>query len=284
MLSAIQNGVLHCTTETMRNNSSSLRRALTILEVVTAVAGRDKGANLAELADGAETSKSTVLRLIAPLIEQRLVRQDADGTYRVGIGALGLAGACLADLDIRSAAQSTLREIADATGQAAHLLVYSGGRVTYVDKVVGTSPIQMASRIGDTGTAYSTASGKAMLAHLGDAEFERVVALGLTPRTPSTITDPASLRSHLATVRDQGCAYDEIENEQGIRCIAAPVFNHTGACVCAVSVSGPAEVIAAHRDEYTHCIVTGAQHISRELGHDLDSPTPHEPLQRRNSR
>src|ERR1700754_3419638 len=101
----------------MRNNSSSLRRALTILEVITAVAGRDKGASLAELAVGAEISKSTVLRLIAPLIEQRLVRQDPDGTYRMGIGVLGLAGACLADLDIRSAAQSTLRDIADATGQ-----------------------------------------------------------------------------------------------------------------------------------------------------------------------
>jgi DNA-binding IclR family transcriptional regulator len=252
----------------MRNNSSSLRRALTILEVITAVAGRDKGASLAELADGAETSKSTVLRLIAPLIEQRLVRQDPDGTYRMGIGVLGLAGACLADLDIRSAARSTLRDIADATGQTAHLLVYSEGRVTYVDKVAGASPIQMASRIGDTGTAYSTASGKAMLAHLGDAEFDRVVAMGLEPRTPATITDPAELRSHLAATRERGCAYDDLENEQGIRCVAAPVFNHTGACVCAVSVSGPAERIAANRDEYTKRIVAGAQHISRELGHD----------------
>jgi DNA-binding IclR family transcriptional regulator len=253
----------------MRNNSSSLRRALTILDVVASVAGREKGTSLAELAEGAETTKSTVLRLIAPLIDQRLVRQDADGTYRMGIGALALAGACLADLDIRSTAQPTLREIADTTGQTVHLLVYSDRRVTYVDKVAGASPIQMASRIGDTGTAYSTASGKAMLAYLGDAEFERVVALGLTPRTPSTITDPAELRSHLASVRDRGCAYDDLENEQGIRCIAAPVFNHTGACVCAVSISGPADLIAANRDQYTRHIVTGAQRISRELGHDI---------------
>jgi DNA-binding IclR family transcriptional regulator len=253
----------------VRNNSSSLRRALVILDAIAAVAGRDKGANLTELADAAETSKSTVLRLVAPLIEQRLVRQDTDGTYRMGIGTLGLAGACLADLNIRSAAQSTLRDIADATGQTVHLLVYSEGRVTYVDKVAGASPIQMASRIGDTGTAYSTASGKAMLAHLGDAEFERVAAMGLVPRTPSTITDPVELKSHLATVRDRGCAYDDLENEQGIRCIAAPVFNHTGACVCAVSVSGPAERIAANRGEYTARIVAGAQLISRELGHDV---------------
>jgi DNA-binding IclR family transcriptional regulator len=268
MLGAIQNIILQCTTELMRNNSSSLRRALTILDLVAAVAGRDKGASLAELADGAETSKSTVLRLIAPLIEQRLVRQEDDGTYRMGIGTLGLAGACLADLDIRSAAQPTLRDLADATGQTAHLLVYSAGRVTYVDKVVGASPIQMASRIGDTGTAYSTASGKAMLAYLGDAEFERVVALGLTPRTPSTITDPDELKSHLAAVRDRGCAFDDLENEHGIRCVAAPVFNHTGACVGAVSVSGPAELIAANRDEYTKRLVAGAHRISHELGHD----------------
>jgi len=157
----------------MRNNSSSLRRALAILDLVAAAGGRDRGATLAELADGVETTKSTVLRLIAPLIEQRLVRQDADGTYRMGIGTLALASACLMDLDIRSTAQPTLREIAAATGQTVHLLVYSDGRVTYVDKVVGASPIQMASRVGDTGTAYSTASGKAMLAFLGDEEFER---------------------------------------------------------------------------------------------------------------
>ena len=252
----------------MRNNSSSLRRALAILDLVASAAGRDKGATLAELADGVETTKSTVLRLIAPLIEQRLVRQDPDGTYRMAVGVLGLASACLTDLDIRSTAQPTLREIADATGQTAHLLVYSDGRVTYVDKVAGASPIQMASRIGDTGTAYSTASGKAMLAFLGDDELERVIALGLAPRTAATITDPTELREHLAVVREWGFAYDDLENEDGIRCVAAPVFNHAGACVCAISVSGPAELVATNRDGYTDIIVAGAARISRELGHE----------------
>jgi DNA-binding IclR family transcriptional regulator len=252
----------------MRNNSSSLRRALAILDLVAAHAGRDKGATLAELADGVETTKSTVLRLIAPLIEQRLVRQDGDGTYRMGIGVLGLASACMTDLDIRSTAQPTLREIAKDTGQTVHLLVYSEGRVTYVDKVVGASPIQMASRIGDTGAAYSTASGKAMLAFLGDEELERVIALGLRARTAATITDAAELREHLATVRERGCAYDDLENEDGIRCIAAPVFNHAGACVCAISISGPAELVAANRETYTAQVMAGAQHISRELGYE----------------
>jgi DNA-binding IclR family transcriptional regulator len=252
----------------MRNNSSSLRRALAILDLVAAAAGRNKGATLAELADGVETTKSTVLRLIVPLVEQRLVRQDADGTYRMGVGVLGLASACLTDLDIRAVAQPGLREIADATGQTVHLLVYSEGRVTYVDKVVGSSPIQMASRIGDTGSAYSTASGKAMLAFLGDEEFDRVVALGMPARTAATITEPAQLREHLATVRRRGWAYDDLENEDGIRCVAAPVFNHAGACICAISLSGPAEAVAANRDAYTELIVAGAKRISRELGHE----------------
>ena len=250
----------------MRNNSSSLRRALAILDLVAATAGRDKGASLAELADGVETTKSTVMRLLAPLVEARLVRQDGDGTYRMGVGVLGLAGACLANLDVRAAAQPTLRQIADTTGQTAHLLVYSEGRVTYVDKVVGDSPIQMASRIGDTGTAYSTASGKAMLAHLGEDEVQRVIDMGMPARTAATITDPAELRARLAAVREQGCAYDDLENEDGIRCVAAPVFNHAGEVVCAVSVSGPAELVAANREPYTELIIAGAQQISRELG------------------
>ncbi|KAA0079843.1 IclR family transcriptional regulator [Mycolicibacterium sp. P9-64] len=251
----------------MRNNSSSLRRALTLLETIAATAGRRQGANLAELAEGIESTKSTVLRLLAPLIEAQLVRQDGDGTYRMGIGVLGLAGACLVDLDVRSAAQPVLREIAEATGHAAHLLVYNEGRVTYVDKVTGGSPIQMASRVGDTGTAYSTASGKAMLAFLGDDEVQRVIDLGMPAKTAASITDGRQLREHLAVVRDRGVAYDDVENEEGIRCIAAPVFNHTGAVVCAVSVSGPAEAIAAQRDSYTSLVTDGAKRISLELGH-----------------
>lgn len=258
----------------MRNNSSSLRRALTLLDTIAATAGRGQGANLAELAEGIESTKSTVLRLLAPLLEGHLVRQDGDGTYRVGIGVLGLAGACLVDLDVRSAAHPVLREIADVTGHAAHLLVYNEGRVTYVDKVAGRSPIQMASRVGDTGTAYSTASGKAMLAFLGDDEVERVIELGMPAKTPASITDGRQLREHLAVVRDRGVAYDDVENEEGIRCIAAPVFNHTGAVVCAVSVSGPAETIATHRDTYTGLVIDGAQRISLELGHRGGEPNP----------
>lgn len=250
-----------------RNNSSSLRRALAILQLVGATAGRSHGASLAELADGVSTTKSTVLRLLAPLLEAQLVRQDADGGYRVGVGVLSLAGAYLNDLDVRSVAHPILREIAADTGQTAHLLVYSDGRVTYVDKVAGPSPIQMASRIGDTGTAYSTASGKAMLAYLGEEEVQRVIALGMPARTPASITDPDVLRRHLVTVRECGVAYDDLENEDGIRCVAAPVFNHAGVAVAAVSTSGPAEVVAANRESYTELVVDGARRISRELGY-----------------
>lgn len=251
----------------MRNNSSSLRRALNLLDLVAATAGRDQGASLTELAAGIESTKSTVLRLLAPLVETQLVRQEADGTYRMGIGILGLAGAYLADLDIRTAAQPVLRQLADATGHAAHLLVYSEGRVTYVDKVTGRSPIQMASRIGDTGTAYSTASGKAMLAYLDEDEIRRVIELGMPAKTPSTITDAQQLRDHLAIVRKQGYAYDDLENEDGIRCVAAPVFNHTGAVAAAVSVSGPAEAVWNNREAYTDLVVDGAQRISAQLGY-----------------
>jgi DNA-binding IclR family transcriptional regulator len=258
----------------MRNNSTSLRRALSLLETLAAVAGRGQGANLAELAEGIESTKSTVLRLLAPLLEAQLVRQDSDGTYRIGIGVLGLAGACLVDLDVRSAAHPVLREIAETTGHAAHLLVYNEGRVTYVDKVTGRSPIQMASRIGDTGTAYSTASGKAMLAFLGDDEVQRVIDLGMPAKTTSSITDAEQLRKHLAIVRDRGVAYDDVENEEGIRCIAAPVFDHTGAVVCAISLSGPAEAIAVQHDSFTDLVADGAKRISLELGHRGGEPNP----------
>jgi DNA-binding IclR family transcriptional regulator len=63
---------------------------------------------------------------------------------------------------------------------------------------------------------------------------------GLPKRTENTIIDPIQLKEHLKLVQKQGYAIDDEENEKGIRCVAAPIYNEVGRAVAAVSISAPA--------------------------------------------
>src|SRR5262249_38804658 len=82
--------------------------------------------------------------------------------------------------------------------------------------------------------------GKALLAFQPDAVLDAVCRQRLTRHTPNTITSPKRLRAELARVRASGFAIDNMEHELGVRCVAAPIRNHTGVVIASLSVSGPA--------------------------------------------
>jgi len=116
--------------------------------------------------------------------------------------------------------------------------------------------------------AHSTALGKAMLAHLPPEEVTRLLdTVGMPRRTANTITDRGRLFSELATVRVRGYSVDNIENEDGIRCVGAPIFDHRREVVGAISVSGPASRMPLERARRLGPEVRqAAEDISKALG------------------
>lgn len=251
-----------------RNSSASLRRALGVLLQLAEDTGDPRGSSLSELAEVLTMNKSTLLRLLAPLCEVRLVEQDADsGRYRLGWRTAQLGHLYLERLDLRDTAHDVLQALMRRTGETVHLVIADLPEVVYVDKVETPQPVRMHSRIGSRQPAYCTAVGKAMLAHADDAAVARTIGLGLPMRTPNTLTTAAALRADLTAVRRRGYAIDEAENEADIRCVAAAVFDHTGAANCAISVSGPASRIS--RDmvpELGGLVSEAAAEVSRRLG------------------
>ncbi|MDX6349990.1 MAG: IclR family transcriptional regulator, acetate operon repressor [Streptomyces sp.] len=231
-----------------RNASSSLRRALGIVMFLAEDRGHPQGATLTELATGLQLSKSTVLRLVAPLRELRLVDQDPEsGRYRLGPQNALLGQIYLERLDVRQAASPLLHRLAQDAGETVHLVSFEPPEIVYIDKVESVQPVRMHSRIGNRQPAYCTATGKAFLAHAAEDVIESVIAAGMPPRTADTLTSPERLRADLALVRQRGYSVDDVENEQDIRCVAAPVFDHTGSVATAVSVSGPSSRVTRDR-------------------------------------
>jgi IclR family acetate operon transcriptional repressor len=84
--------------------------------------------------------------------------------------------------------------------------------------------------------------------------------------TSKTITQKAHLLQHLASVREQGIAFDLGENVDGVVCVAAPVFDPHGRIVAGLSVSGPTSRMEAKLMVIRDDVRTAGLKISRMLG------------------
>jgi len=246
---------------------NSVARALDILDSLAAHRGE---VGVTEVSQEIGVHKSTVSRVLATMESRGYVsRNGTSGKYCLGMRLVELASYRLEQIDLRSQARPFLEELVRATGETAHLAVFDQGKVVYVDKVDTPQTLMMRSRIGYRAFAHCTALGKAILSGLPDDVVERVLSEKGLPRfTPNTIVDPLALKEHLRRVRAQGYAIDDEEHEEGIRCAAAAVLNHTGRVIGALSVSGPTLRVSRQDVETIGNLVRdSARRLSASLGY-----------------
>ena len=185
-------------------------------------------------------NKSTSYRFLSTLEEAGYVRRESDTRrYSLGSKVAWLAAKFLEGVDVRELARPILKELARESGETIHLALLDRDEVVYIDKIEGQQAVEMASRVGSRMPVHATALGKVLLASLSESQWQRYVSeIGLKPRTPNTIVDPGAFFEHLHQVRKQNYALDNLENEEGIRCVAAPIRDHTGKTVAALSITG----------------------------------------------
>jgi IclR family transcriptional regulator, acetate operon repressor len=230
---------------------------------------------------------STVHRIVQELTELGWARGDGEHGYMLGPQLLSLAGHAASSDAIARAGRPILRRLSDEVGYAAHLAVRDGDEVVYVDKVEGRRAYHMRSRIGLSIPMHCTGIGKALLAHLPTDEVREIVRrTGMRALTEHTITDPGQLVEHLEVVRERGCAIDDQENEQNIRCVAAAIVDHRGIALGGLSVSGLAFELDDHKVEQLVPLVRGAaQAVTASLGGGMQiAATAHAGAQRRRVR
>jgi DNA-binding IclR family transcriptional regulator len=217
--------------------NQSAVRALSVLEYL-AQAGAPQ--DLAVISAALGMNKSTAYRFVSTLAAQGYVRQDAEnGRYALGPRVVWLASKFLERLEVRSVARPALEALARDTGETVHLAILDQDAVVYIDKIDGQASVRMASGVGCRMPLHSTSLGKALLADFPESAWRAYVSrAGLGPCTPHTIVEPAAFLRELERVRKQNYAIDDMENEEGIRCVAAPLRDHTGRAVAAVSLSG----------------------------------------------
>lgn len=257
------------------NRVQSLDRALDILEALAA-AGGDLG--LSELSQTVGLHISTVHRLLSVLVSRGYARQNApNGRYAIGAQLLNLSALAASGghFDLQRQAHAVLRQMVEASSETTNLVMPFDNQVVYVDQVPGQHMVRMFTQIGMRAPAYCTGAGKALLAYRTEQEIQTyLLREQLIPHTSRTITTPAALRADLRRIRERGYAYDQSEMEDGVHCVAAPVFDHNAVAVAAISISGPALRFDLGRMELVApVLVQATRELSAALGHRASAST-----------
>jgi len=210
------------------------------LDVLESLASRQGATGISELAQLVGLHVSTVHRLLATLVDRGYVRQDPETSrYHLGARLFTLASAADLHLDLRLVARPYLERMMRSSGETANLVTSNDSEVVYLDQVASMHLVKMFTSPGMRAPLYCTGVGKVMLAYKEAAAAELVLGGSMKRYTSKTIVTRSGLERELATVRKQGYCIDNEEMEEGVRCLAVPIFDRRDRCVGAMSVSGP---------------------------------------------
>lgn len=235
------------------------------LEVIDAVAAGATG--LGDLANAIGLTRSTTHRLAATLVERRYLGFSRNGGYTLGPKLLELGYITSKRMDLPRVAREHLEALATSTNDTVHLGILDEDRALYLDKIQGSRRVEVSSRIGDRQPLRSTGLGKALILDADEKQwreyYDHEARLGHRYDVPLDVWI-----GRMREYAKEGYAFDLEENEDRIRCVAAPVRGVSGSIVGAISVSSVAQYMDDVRMRgLTFEVRRAADSISAALGY-----------------
>jgi IclR family acetate operon transcriptional repressor len=251
---------------TISGSPKALVKGIALVDIVAASSGPVRQSDLVEQSG---LPRPTAVRLLDALRELGLLDTDAHGDYRLGAHVAMWGLAFRNAIDISDIAADVMQDLSAELRETCYLGVRDGDRVLYLGAAHGPQAIRPAATVGASNPLYCTGIGKALLAFLPAAERDAYIArTEFVARTANTVTDRESFVGVLDATAARGYAIDDIENEEGIRCIAVPIRDASGAVVAGMSISAPAYRFSL--DDLTRVaphVVERAAELSRRLGY-----------------
>lgn len=222
----------------MPRMTPAVLRSFDILELFLAA---PRSLSAPEIAQMTGLPRTTVFELLATLTARKYLDREDSGRYRLGVRVFQLGNVFADGMELHRVGQRVAESVAGICAETVNVGILDDTDVVYLCKVESTQAVRMVSRTGGRLPASCTAVGKALLAHLPAARLAQILEAdgGLPRLTPNSITDPKLLREQLEAVRTTGFAYEAGESTPDVSCVAAPVRDHRGAVVAALSISVP---------------------------------------------
>jgi DNA-binding IclR family transcriptional regulator len=240
----------------------ALERGLALLELI---AKSRSGLTFSQLARMVDYPASSIHCLLITLERQGyLHRSETSGRYMCGMKLVRIANVALDGIMLREKASPLLRDLCKRTGLTVHLAIRERNEAMLIAKVSSIEGQHIATWIGKRIDVHCTSMGKCLIAWLPEPELDELIRHhGLLRHNENTISSARKLKQELEKTRASGYAVDDQEEEIGIRCVGAPVFDSNGNVVAAVSVSGTIDQIDLENcRELIECIQQTGRAIS----------------------
>ena len=248
----------------------SIDRALQVLELFSL---EKPEWGVTEISKALNIYKSNVHNVLTTLAEKGFVIKDSKtDKYKLGIKFFELGSIVIKNMDLRKIAHPYIEELSKEFKETVHLGILDKGRVVSIEREESDTGLCSHIEIGKRTPLHCTAVGKAIMSYLSENEINLIIKeKGLEKFTENTITNKEGLENELKKIREQGYAVDNIEHEEGVRCVAGPIRDYSGKVIASMSISGPAfrinedntPNIAKKVKEYCDC-------ISKEMGYNFN--------------
>ncbi|HBH13076.1 MAG: IclR family transcriptional regulator [Clostridiales bacterium 38_11] len=244
----------------------AIDRAVMILDCFTE---RKPQMRLSEIIDILDLNKSTLHGIISTLKYHGLIDQDEfTQEYKLGLKLIEYGQRVLDSMYISSIAKPIIERVCDELEETVHIGTLDGEEVVYIEKRESQQSMRIFTTIGARNPAHTTGVGKAMMAYLDENELNNILSGTLVRLTPKTISDKNQLKLELSQIRHRGFAFDIEENNLGLTCVAAPIFDHNGKALYGISVSGPTMRMNSNKlTKASRIVKDAADEISRKLGY-----------------
>lgn len=243
----------------------SLDRGMLVLGVL---AERD-GVSLSELSERSEQSSATVYRVLITLQSREIVEfEEHTQLWYIGAGAFRIGSVFLNRTNILQRSRPVMQNLMRLIGETANLGIERNDWVLFVSQVESSQTIRAFFPPGTRNPMHASGIGKTLMANFSKDRVQKIITeQGLERFTDKTITDPDHLFSELESIKRKGFAVDDEERTEGMRCIAAPIFDAYGDPIAGLSISGPTFRIPQNATTKIGEIVSeSAQAVTKDLG------------------
>ena len=251
---------------TQPESVSSVLKVFSILQA----SGEQKEIGVSELSQHLMMSKATTYRFLQTMKTLGYVSQENEADkYSLTLKLFELGAKSLEYVDLIGLADKEMRLISEQTNEALHLGALDHESIIYIHKIDSNYNLRMQSKIGRRNPLYSTAIGKVLLADRDEAFIRETLShVEFIKHTEKTLENTDQLLSELEIVKTQNYAEDNQEQEPGLRCIAAPIYDRFGTVIAGLSISFPTIRFDEKRlSYYVELLHQAGKNISSQLGY-----------------
>jgi len=248
----------------------SIDRALQVVQLFSL--GKPEW-GVTEISKALNIYKSNVHNVLTTLAERGFIVKDSrTDKYKLGIKFFELGSVVIKNMNLRKIAHPYMEKMLKEFNETVHLGILVEGEILSIEQEESGQSLSPRIFIGRRAPLHCTGVGKVIMAYFSKDKVAAIVeGKGLKKYTENTIINKEELEKEFSKIRKQGYAVDNMEHEEGVRCIAGPIRGYTGKVSASLSLSAPAfrinenniPNIAKKVKEYCDC-------ISEEMGYNFN--------------